>query len=187
MVELSRDDWRRLTSLIHGYGSVAALEHALGGGTHLPSSAPATVDLADMVRTEVAHQLGARDGRPQRHQADAISPGSPTPTPLSRGLRVLWPASGAAWISLALILLGGMSPIHAAATGIFAVVGLHLGLRRDGQMGLLLWQVVAVGCVIAWALRASWPVEASALVLGSVLAGCIAEPLRSRIEGWGAS
>ena len=42
-------------------------------------------------------------------------------------------------------------------------------------------------CVIAWALTSSWPLEASALVLGSVIAGCIADPLRSKLAQMGAS
>jgi hypothetical protein len=181
MVELTRDDWTRLTSLIHGYGSVAALELALGPDAHRDPSASAAVDLADMVRTEVAHQLGAPQGRRSRPEADVVHPGALTVTPLSRCLRLLWSASGVAWISLALMLLGGVSPVRAATTGVLAVLGLHLGLRRDGRIGWLLWQVVAMACVIAWAVTASWPIEASALVLGSVLAGCIADPLRSKI------
>jgi hypothetical protein len=179
MKELTGDDRSRLTSLLHGYGSVAALEQALGQPDRpLPTASP-PIALADLVRTEVAHQLGRQHG--YRCRADVEGVDWAVPPLLTRCRHLLWPASGVAWITLTLIVLGGVPPAGAAATGILGILGLHLGLRRDGGLGRLLWQAVAAACVIAWALTSSWPLEASALVLGSVLAGCIADPIRSKL------
>jgi len=186
MVELSRDDWTRLTSLIHGYGSVAALEEALGQPAHPSPAASTSVDLTDMVRTEVAHQLVGRNrGRPLWANTDAPPSAAATP-PLSRFRHLVVAASGVAWITLALIVIGGVAPARAGATGMLAMLGVYLGLRRDGGLGRLLWQAVVAACVIAWALTSSWPMEASALVLGSILAGCIADPIRSKLGQMGA-
>jgi hypothetical protein len=177
MVELTREDWTRLATLLHGYGSVGALEEAVAPQ---PSSATNRVDLADMVRVEVAHQLGgSRTGGEPQQEPEPVLPGSPTPNPLARHLHVLRPASGVAWVSLALILIGGVAPLPAAATGVLAVLGFQIGLRRDGRIGWWLWRATAAACVVTWAVASSWPFEASALVLGSVLAGCI-EPLGSK-------
>jgi hypothetical protein len=187
MVELTRDDWTRLTTLIHGYGSVGALEHALGRGADQASGGPNPVDLADMVRVEVAHQLGGGPGlgEPQP-EPGRVRSGLFSASRLSRHFNLLWSASGVAWISLALILIAGVAPPLAAATGILAVLGFQLGRRRDGRMRWWLWQAFAAGCVVIWAARSSWPIEASALVLGSVLAGCV-EPLRSKFIALGGS
>ncbi len=185
MKELTRDDWNRLTSLFHGYGSVTALEQALGQPEGPPPAASPLIDLADLVRTEVAHQLGRQHGHWSRADADGV--GSAASPLLTRCRHLLWAASGVAWITLTLIVLGGVPPAGGAATGILGILGLHLGLRRDGGLGRLLWQGVVSACVIAWALTSSWPLEASALVLGSVIAGCIADPLRSKLAQMGAS
>ena len=163
MKELTRDDWNRLTSLFHGYGSVTALEQALGQPEGPPPAASPLIDLADLVRTEVAHQLGRQHGHWSRADADGV--GSAASPLLTRCRHLLWAASGVAWITLTLIVLGGVPPAG----------------------GRLLWQGVVSACVIAWALTSSWPLEASALVLGSVIAGCIADPLRSKLAQMGAS
>jgi hypothetical protein len=182
MVELTREDWTRLTTLIHGYGSVAALEHALGPSARQAAAAlPNPVDLADMVRVEVAHHLvGSRGAGDPKQEPGVERAGSPITSALWRRLHLLWPVSGIAWISLGLILIADVSPLRAAVTGILAVLGFQLGRRRDGRIRWWLWQAIAAGCVITWAVASSWPIEASALVLGSVLAGCF-EPLRSTL------
>jgi hypothetical protein len=60
IAELTPDDWTRLTSLIHGYGSVAAFEQAIGHDARRVTVASPPVDVADIVRTVGPANAGSR-------------------------------------------------------------------------------------------------------------------------------
>jgi hypothetical protein len=185
MVELTRDDWTRLTTLIHGYGSVGALERALGTVRTAEPGHSGSVDLAEMVRVEVAHQLGnaCRTPEPQTLQRKLqVAPSESASRDVVWIWPLVWRAGVVAWVALGLIAAGGVSPLLSIVAGIVAVVGVQLGLRHDGGMGLA-WRAVATGCVIAWAATSGWPTQVSAPILMSVAAICLADPVRSLIEG----
>jgi len=59
VIELSRDEWDRLTRLVHEHGSVAALERVSGTAARADRRESRAGDVTAVVRREVAEQLAA--------------------------------------------------------------------------------------------------------------------------------
>lgn len=176
VVELSQDDWKRLTGLVHQYGSFASLEQALREAGRAAPTSGSSVDLADMVRVEVAHQLAsARAGRPR-----PAAPWCHAPNFLRR--HRLWLGALLATIALGLASVVGVPPLFAAGAGILAVVGVASCLRPSGGIAWLAWRATLAGCVLAWAMAIGWPVVITLVISASVLALCVVEPIRTHIE-----
>lgn len=180
VVELSQADWKRLTALVHSHGSVAALEDALKAATaHDPTPRDA-LDLADMVRVEVRHQLSM--------QPSGRSGGTEAFGPLL-GLRfhiiqpgaVLWRGALLTTVALVLIAGAGVSPLLAVGAGVLAVIGVSNCLRTTGGVGWVIWRGALGACVLAWAMTSGWPAEITASIAASLLALCVVEPIRVQL------
>jgi hypothetical protein len=184
-VELTQDDWNRLTRLVHSHGSVRGLEQALTRTTPVERSGRPSVDLADMVRVEVAHQLDAGRValRPPLSRWGAV--GQTPPMAALRAVRIsavptasFW-AIGALLVAIVVGTVSGMSPIRAAILASLALGGLSVGLHDRGGLHSMLWRAAIALCAVAWTVAASWPVELRALTIGSAVAACIVEPMQA--------
>jgi hypothetical protein len=184
-VELTQDDWNRLTRLVHSHGSVRGLEQALTRTAPVEHRARPSVDLADMVRVEVAHQLDA--GRVARRPPLAARGfiGQTTQMaalgaiPASVGSATAFWAVGALLVAIVVGTISGMSPIRSAVLASLALGGLNVSLHDRGGLHSMLWRAAIALCAVAWTVAASWPVEVRALTIGSAVAACIVEPMQA--------
>jgi hypothetical protein len=182
-VELTQDDWNRLTRLVHSHGSVRDLEQALTRTAPVEHRGRPSVDLADMVRVEVAHQLGAsRVARRPLLAARGVI-GRTTQMAALRAMPTsavsatsFW-AIGALLVAIVVGTIGGLSPIRAAVLASLALGGLSVSLHDRRGLHSMLWRAAIALCAVAWTVAASWPVELRAMTIGSALAACIVEPM----------
>jgi hypothetical protein len=178
-VELTQDDWNRLTGLVHSHGSGRGLEQALTRTGPVERPRRPSVDLADMVRVEVAHQLdaGGLARRPPLSPWGVIGLTPPLAALRARRTSAVWATSfwaiGALLVAIVLGTLGGLSPIRAAVLTSLALGGLSVGLHDRGGLHSMLWRAAIALCAVAWTVAASWPVELRALTIGAALAACI--------------
>jgi hypothetical protein len=184
-VELTQDDWNRLTRLVHSHGSVRGLEQALTRTAPVEHPGRPGVDLADMVRVEVAHQLDAgRVGRRPALGRWGVIGRAPSIAALRAARTSAVPAAsfwamGAVLVAIVVGTIGGMSPIRAAVLASLALGGLSVSLHDRGGLHSMLWRAAIALCAVAWTVAASWPVEVRALTIGSALAACIVEPMQA--------
>lgn len=183
-VELSQDDCSRLTRLLHSHGSVRNLEEALTRTAPVEHGGRFRIDLADMVRVEVAHQLDAGHVARRRslHALRVIGETEPVAAlraiPTADRWAVAWRTVGTLFVALVLGVIGGLSPIRAGVLALLALSGLSVGLTDRRGLHSMVWRAVIAMCAVAWTIAASWPAELRALTIGSALATCVVEPVQ---------